>query len=165
MVNKKYKRLTPEEWRKARLKYESDKRVSFAEIAAKFGVSKAAVGKMALKQKWSKVGALESIARAAHLRADEAEVDGNVDSQKPLPDSFERSTDLRTKLIQSHRAEWRKHANLFPLEEIKNSLTIGRSGKVSAEMIALRQKAERIAWGMDDVSQDNKTFVIERSYA
>lgn len=169
MVEKKNKRLTAEEWRKARLKYESDKRASFADIAAKYGVSKAAVGRMALKQKWSKVGALDSISREAHLRADEAEVDGNVDSnvdkKTPTSDSFERATDLRTKLIQAHRAEWRKHAHLFPLEEIKKNVTMGRSGKVSAEMIALRQKAERIAWGMDDAQQDNKAIVIERSYA
>lgn len=169
MVEKKIRRLTPEDWRKARLKYESDKKASFADIAAKFGVSRAAVGKMALKQKWSKVGALDSISREAHLRADDAEVDGSVDSKvdnkTPLHNSVERATDLRTKLIQAHRAEWRKHAHLFPLEEIKKSLTLGRSGKVSAEMIALRQKAERIAWGMDDGQQDGKAIVIERSYA
>ena len=58
-----------------------------------------------------------------------------------------------------------KTRSFIPLEEIKKNVTMGRSGKVSAEMIALRQKAERIAWGMDDAQQDNKAIVIERSYA
>lgn len=162
------KRLSKDEWLEARQAWEADQTLTFEALAERLGVSRPAVSKMASKQGWVKSGSLNSINRAAHIRADAAEVTSEVTgvtSKRPLPESVDQSTELRSKLIQTHRAEWRHHAKLFPLEAIKGDYkTVGTSGKISAEMLAIRQKAERIAWGMDDDKSGDKAIVIERSY-
>lgn len=164
----KIKRLTQTEWLEARQSWESDQTLTFEAMSEKFGVSKQAISKMASKQGWVKSGSLDSINRAAQIRADAAEVDQEVDSstvKRPLPESVDQSTELRSRLIQSHRAEWRKHAQMFVLDDIKRDYKqFGTAGKISAEMIAIRQRNERIAWGMDDDKSDGKQIIIERSY-
>lgn len=164
----KIKRLTQTEWLEARQSWESDQTLTFEAMSEKYGVSKQAISKMASKQGWVKSGSLDSINRAAQIRADAAEVDQEVDSstsKRPLPESVDQSTELRSRLIQSHRAEWRKHAQMFLLDDIKRDYKqFGTAGKISAEMIAIRQRNERIAWGMDDDKSDGKQIVIERSY-
>lgn len=164
----KIRRLTSTEWLEARQAWEADATLTFDALSDRIGVSRQAIGKMAAKQGWVKSGSLDSINRAAQIRADRAEVAQKVadaTDKKPLPESLDQSTELRSKLIQSHRAEWRKHAQMFQLEAIKADYkTVGTAGKISAEMLAIRQKNERIAWGMDDDKSDGKTIMIERSY-
>lgn len=164
----KIRRLTASEWLEARQAWESEQSLTFMALSERCGVSVQAVSKMAAKQGWVKSGSLDSINRAAQIRADRAEVESEVEDstiKKPLPESIDQSTELRSKLIQSHRAEWRKHAQMFQLEAIKADYkTVGTAGKISAEMLAIRQKNERIAWGMDDDKSDGKTIMIERSY-
>jgi len=170
-------RLTKDQWAEARIKWEADPTLTFEDVAQSLGISRPAVSKMADKVGWVKSGNLQSINRAAHIRADSAEVTGDVTDQvtnevtnapakSPLPASTELSTDLRSKLIQSHRAEWRNHARLFPLEEIKADYRKnGTAGKISAEMLSIRQKGERIAWGMDEGDSDKPvTIANPRSF-
>lgn len=160
-------RLTPEQWKEARIAWESDPLASYSSIGERFGCSHVAVLRAARREGWVKSGSLPSINRAAQLRADSEEVTANGTAEtgkKPLAASTEASTDLRARLIQSHRAEWRKHAALYPLEAIKDSFEVGKSAKISSEMLAIRQKAERIAWGMDTENAQAE-IVIERTYA
>ena len=63
-----------------------------------------------------------------------------------LAASVDTSTRLRAALIQAHRDDWKTHTTLYPPDHIKANFEIGKSGKISAEMLALRQKAERCAW-------------------
>lgn len=171
-------RLTKDQWLEARQQWEADPTISYAVLAERIGVSDVAVLKAAKREGWVKSGSLASINRAAQIKADAAsEVTPQVSdstnhevsaqtSKKPLPASTELSTDLRSKLIQSHRAEWRKHAALFPLEDIKADYKKnGTAGKISSEMLSIRQKAERIAWGMDTDSADTTiTIANPRSF-
>jgi len=150
-------RLTKDQWLEARQKWEADPTLSMGELAGQIGVSVAAISKTAKAQGWVKSGSLPSINRAAQVKADAAEVNGEVNGEtgkKPLPASIEASTELRAKLIQSHRAEWRHHARLFGLDAIKADFGEGKSAKISAEMLSIRQKGERIAWGMDTEATD-----------
>lgn len=165
-------RLTEEQWKEARIAWESDPKATYKGIGERFGCSHVAVLRAAKRGGWVKSGSLDSINRAAQLRADSAEVtaegtsetDKNPPKPAPLPASVEASTDLRARLIHSHRAEWRKHASLYSLEGIRDDFDLGKSAKISAEMLSIRQKAERTAWGMDaDTSQGE--IVIERTYA
>lgn len=163
-------RLTKDQWLEARQLWEASPTASFVSVGEHIGVSHVAVMNAAKRDGWVKSGNLASINRAAQIKADGAEVTSQLTGQltgetnkKPLAASTELSTDLRSKLIQSHRAEWRKHAGLFTLDNIKADFVEGKSAKISAEMLAIRQKAERIAWGMDD-GDSNTSFTIERSY-
>lgn len=149
-------RLTKDQWLEARQRWEADPTLTFEALAAPLGVSRPAVSKMAEKQGWVKSGCLDSINRAAQVKADAAEVTPEVTgvtTKKPQPASVELSTGLRSKLIQSHRAEWRRHAGLYPLETIKEDFDVGKSAKISAEMLQIRQKAERVAWGMEEKAE------------
>lgn len=146
-------RLTKDQWLEARQAWEAEPKLSYAALGERMGVSDVAVLKRARADGWVKSGSLDSINRAAQVKADAAEVSRELSGQttkKPLPASIEASTDLRSKLIQSHRAEWRKHAELYPLEDIKADFDVGKSAKISSEMLSIRQKGERVAWGMDD---------------
>lgn len=164
----KIRRLTSTEWLEARQAWEADPTLTFEALATRYGISRPAVSKMAGKQGWVKSGSLNSINRAAQLRADSVEVTSEVSSvtaKKPLPESVDQSTELRSRLIQSHRNEWRRHASLYSLEVMKDSdFELSKKAKISSEMLAIRQKAERTAWGMDDDKTTDKTILIERSY-
>jgi hypothetical protein len=156
-------RLTADQWADARRKWEADETVSLAEIGRDFGVSKEAVSLAAERQGWVKSSTLPGINRAAQIRADLGELDGKLDpssSKTPLPASIEESTDLRAKLIHNHRAELRLHAKLYPLDAIKESFTLGKVAKISVEMLAIRQNAERKAWGMDQMEAEKPTINI-----
>lgn len=160
-------RLTKEQWKEARIAWESDPEASFRSVGEKFGVSKVAVLNASRRDGWVKTGSMPSINRAAQVRADGRELNGEVTgdgTKKPSPASVDASIDLRARLIQSHRAEWRKHAAMFPLEAIKDNFDIGKSAKISSEMLSIRQRSERVAWGMDSEAQTAEV-VIERSYA
>jgi hypothetical protein len=57
---------------------------------------------------------------------------------------------MRSKVLQIHRSEWRKHSGLYPLDCIKADFDEGRKAKISAEMLLIRQRGERAAWGLED---------------
>lgn len=169
-------RVPAEKWKEARIKWEADASVSYSAVAEELGVSHVAVLGMAKRQNWVKAGQLASVNRAAQLRADAVAVTEEITKvtdqaadltspsvKTPLPASVELATDLRSKLIQSHRAEWRKHAALYPLDAIKVDFDVGKSAKISAEMLSIRQKGERAAWGLDNETSQPE-IVIERSY-
>jgi len=67
---------------------------------------------------------------------------------------------------QATTHEWRNHAKLFKLEPIlADYKKHGTAGKISAEMLSIRQKGERIAWGMDTDSADSTiTIANPRSF-
>lgn len=151
-------RPTKQDWLEARQRWEADVPMTMGQVAESMGVSVAAVSKTAKAHGWVKSGSLPSINRAAQVKADAAEVDGQVNAstaKKPLAASVEASTELRAKLIQAHRAEWRRHASLYSLEGIKADFNEGKSAKITAEMLSIRQKGERVAWGMDTEVSDN----------
>lgn len=165
-------RLTKEQWLEARQRWEADPTASFVSIGGEIGVSHVAVMNAAKRDGWVKSGNLASINRAAQVKADSAELTSKltgeltgVSAKRPLAASIEASTDLRSKLIQSHRAEWRKHADLYALESIKADFNQGKSAKISAEMLSIRQKGERVAWGMDtDSGETTITIANPRSF-
>lgn len=112
--------------------------------------------------------------QAAKVEADgKVELPGKVEQaekvepvldKRPLQSSIELSTDLRSQLIMSHRAEWRRHAKMYSIEELnKKPFDESKKAKISAEMISIRQRAERVAWGMDEKDtpqQTNKGVVL-----
>lgn len=160
-------RLNKEQWLEARQMWEASPTASFVSVGEHIGVSHAAVIKAAKRDGWVKSGNLASINRAAQIKADGTEVTDQVTAdtnKKPLAASTELSTDLRSKLLMTHRAEWRKHAGLYSLEDIKANFNIGKSAKITAEMIAIRQKGERAAWGLDSLNEGGDEIKIVRTY-
>lgn len=156
-------RLTQDQWAAARIKWEADPTLTFEALAVALSVARPVVSRRAKAEGWKQVGALKGINERAQVRADAAEGTQSGTPYQSKKESIDASVDLRSKLIQSHRAEWRKHAGLYPLESIKAEFDEGRKAKISAEMLAIRQKGERLAWGLDD-GNEKPTITIERSY-
>lgn len=157
--------ISKDKWGEARIRWEADPRETFESIGQWLGVSRAAVHKHAKANGWEKAQSMGDIALRAQKAADAAaltpvvdastaQVDGVTQKRAPLQASVEQAIDLRSKVIQMHRAEWRKHANLFPLDDIKDDFDVGRKAKISSEVLAIRQKCERAAWGLDQFDEE-----------
>lgn len=162
----KQKRPSQEQKAAARIRWESNDTLTFEALADEMGVSDTAVRKWAKAQGWVKAGTLRQVNDRAHLKAD-AESSGEVrakfageHSKAPATASVEGAVDLRAKVIQMHRAEWRKHASMFPLEDIRANFDVGRKAKISSEVLAIRQKCERAAWGLDDDQPKQAAVVV-----
>lgn len=151
----KQKRPSKEVKAEARIQWESRHDLTFAAVAAAIGVTDTAVRKWAKEGGWVKAGTLGQVNDRAHLKADaessedvRAKLGAKLDAPKQA--SVDQAIDLRAKIITTHRAEWRRHATMFPLEQMHADLDVGRKAKMAAETITLRQRGERAAWGLDD---------------
>jgi transcriptional regulator with XRE-family HTH domain len=144
-------RLTADQWRSARQSWEADPALTFEGLAERLGLSRQAVSKKAKGDQWAKVGALREVAERAQLKADRkvAGVAGAT-AKKGEDATFEASVEIRADVIERHRADWSEHRKLFPLADIKAKFELGKSAKITAEMMAIRQKAERAAYGLEE---------------
>ena len=162
------KRIPPDEWAIARQAWEADPIMNFGTVAERLGISRQAVNKKAVRDGWTKVISTEKINQAAIIKADNrSKLNGEVDEgsgKKSVQASIEQATELRSQLLMSHRAEWRRHAKMYSIEELNQKpFDESKKAKISAEMISIRQRAERTAWGMDEKDtpqQTNKGVVL-----
>lgn len=159
-------RLTKDQWEAARLQWEADPTLAFTEIAKGFGVSEAAVRQRAKAESWIKTGSMKGIAERAQLKADEREVAKlrtNFEGEVQKRVAVEVATDIRADVIERHRADWAEHRAHYQTGDIASDFDLGKSAKISAEMLAIRQKAERAAYGLDEAT-GNDTVEVVRSY-
>ena len=166
-------RLTKDQWAQARIRWEADPTLSFEDMAQTLGVSKQAVGKRAKDEGWEREPDLKSVGERAQFKADQREanrkvdglIDGEIDGKtsKRLSATRELAEDIRADVIERHRADWAEHRIHFKTSEIAENFEIGKSAKISSEMLAIRQKGERAAYGLDDTSA-TETIEIVRSY-
>jgi len=139
--------LTKQQWQQARVEWESDPDLTITELANRYGVARNTVYERIKREGWRKA---------------------NIDDCKkegPLPQSLQAYAENVDAILQLHRQEWAQHRELYGLDAIAGNFELGKAAKISAEMLAIRQKAERVAWGL--VSEDSsnaKEIVIERSY-
>ena len=161
-------RLTQDQWQEARAKWEADPALTFEALGAELGVSKQAISDKCKKENWQRTPDMKSIRERAQLKADKRELDkldGKLDtsSTKIALEAREAAEDIRADVIERHRTDWARHRNLFGLDAIAADFDTGKSAKISAEMLAIRQKGERAAYGLDD-DTGSQTIVLERSY-
>jgi hypothetical protein len=143
------KRPSKDAWADARRTWEADPTETFESVSKTIGVSRVAVSKKASTEGWERVQSLHKIVEKAHLQADKVTpklFDVSGDAAKS---TVAAAIDIRADLLEKHREDWRDHRNLFTLEEIALEFDIGKSAKISAEMLTLRQKGERAAYGLD----------------
>jgi len=156
-------KLTPEQWQECKNRWEGDPREGYQWLITELSlpVSIEAVRKRAAAEIWKKAVRLRTIVQQAHLRADAGvgarKVDGMVDSMV-VATTIDVAIDLRSGIIEKHRADWDEHRDLFPLSAIAGTIKagpnmeIGKAAKIGAEVIKLRQEGERRAWGLDAIS-------------
>lgn len=161
------KRPSAATWADARLKWESDPRENWESIARWIAtqgpaVTRVAVSKRADKEGWARPQNLRDIAQSAHLRADAREVAAKVslEAAKVAAETraqavAEVAIDVRADVLERHRQDWNRHRELFTLDAIHDQFEVGKSAKISAEMLTLRQRGERAAYGIEDAPQAN----------
>lgn len=146
-------RLTQDQWAAARIKWEADPTLTFEALGKEFGVSDEAIRKRCKSEQWERVASLRSINERAQFKADAklgAKVGGEVG--RPTAKTTELAEDIRADVIERHRADWAEHRTHFKTGDIAAEFEIGKSAKISAEMLAIRQKGERAAYGLDDTA-------------
>ncbi|MDF0607254.1 hypothetical protein HZU77_016725 [Neisseriaceae bacterium TC5R-5] len=82
------------------------------------------------------------------------------DSSKSL--ATKALADLRTDMLEQHRAEWQRHRQQFPLTAMTDDeagLARARLAKIAAETIRIRQHGERQTWGLDTVVEETGTSI------
>lgn len=142
-------------WLAARQRWEADPRANFETIGKEMGVSRVAVSKHADKEGWARAKNLRQINERAHLEADVKVTPKLSDVSDVTGKTTEQAAvDVRSDLLVSHRGDWVSHRELFPIADIKADFESGKKAKISAEMLAIRQKGERAAYGLDIAGDD-----------
>lgn len=138
-------KLTAEQWASVRAEREAGE--SFGALAARYKIDKAAIVRRAKREGW---GDGSDLAETIRRKVTE-KVTGvvTVDPVKKAA-AIDAVVERMAAVVERHRRELEEHAALFLVDEIKQTFEIGKSAKISVEMLAIRQKAERVAWGLDD---------------
>lgn len=140
-------RLTAAQWDDIRTEREVN-RTPFRAIAAKYGVSAQLIQRKAKAESWGDGSDVtEVIRRKANEKAHR--VVACADPKKKAA-AINSAADEIAKVIERHRDEWREHAKLYLSPDIKANFDMGKSAKINAEMLTLRQKGERAAWGLEE---------------
>ena len=139
-------RLTQEQWEEARALRESG--VSLSEVAARIGVDRAAVSRRAKREEWDDGSDVAETVRRKVTEKVTGVVTG-VDPKRKA-EAIDAAAEKASRIIERHKEDWEKHHAFFTVSAIAAEFDLGKSAKISAEMLAIRQKAERTAWGLDD---------------
>ena len=149
-------KLTLEAWEQIRAGFEVG--ATFSDLARRFGISRQAISKRSKAENWQvDPAAAEQIKVrvASRVTSDPAKKEAALD----------QVADQAAEIVRLHRADWAGHRGLFPLKDLAQDFNLGKAAKISCEMIALRQRAERAAWGLDDPDQgDEVEIIIQRSW-
>jgi hypothetical protein len=156
------KRPSPDAWADARRRWESDPKENFETIGQLLGVSRVAASKKAAKEGWERVQNMRQIVEKAQRKADVKQAkkvaakvsEGKTETKKVSAETLKAETvegavDIRANVLEQHRGDWQGHRELFPLEGIRADFETGKKAKISAEMLMIRQKGERAAYGLD----------------
>lgn len=144
-------RPTADAWADARRRWEADPKENFETIGKSLGVSRVAASKRAAKEGWERVQSLRQIVEKAQLQADSKVTAklSQVTEEERKEATVAQAINKRADVLVQHRGDWEEHRELFPLTEIKQDFEVGKQAKISAEMLMIRQKGERAAYGLD----------------
>lgn len=163
-------RLTRDQWETIRAEREAG--ASISELAAKYGIDKAAISRRAKAEDW---GDGTDVAEVIRRKVNE-KVNGistGVDPKKRA-EAISAAADRRAEVIKRHQDETnavrerlyaglREHKAAVTKEEKQIAFENLKAAKIASETLLNIHKAERQAWGLD-VDNNKPTIVIERSY-
>lgn len=148
-------RLTQDQWESVRAEREAG--ASFDSLAVKYGVSKTAIIKRAKSVGWGDGSDLaETIRRKVTEKVTGIVTTGNP---KKKAEAIDSAADRGAKIIARHQADWEAHHESFTVKAVEGNFDTGKRAKVCAEMLAIRQKAERSAYGLDDREENNAPVI------
>jgi len=150
-------RLSKEVW--ADIRAEREAGATYSELSAKYNVDRAAIHRRAKAEGWADpTDVADVIRRKVNEKINAISTDSDPKKRAAAIDAAaERSAEV----VRKHQAEWHDHRTRFG--SVPNDFEDGKLAKISAEMLRIRQEAERRAWGLDDTATQ-PTIIIERSY-
>jgi hypothetical protein len=159
-------RLTQDQWETVRAEREASG-APFRELAAKHGVSDAAIVKRAKAEGWSDGQDIQDAIR----RKVSEKVSGLVSTANPKKraEAISNEASKVAEVVHRHRREWeqvvmlRQEALKVRADDQKEAFDRSKLAKITAEMTAIQQAGERKAWGLDK-SENEHTITIERVY-
>jgi hypothetical protein len=163
-------RLSKETW--ADIRAEREAGATFSELAAKYGVDKAAIVRRAKAEGWSDGQDVGEIIRR--------KVTEKVTGMSPAGDPKKRAAAIDTaaeraaEVVRRHQEETnaardrlysglKAHKVAITKEDKALAFEDLKAAKITAEALAIIQRLERINWGLEDASAKPE-IVIERSY-
>lgn len=154
-------RLTADAWENIRAEREAG--ATFEPLAVKYGVSKTAIVKRAKAENW---GDGSDLAETIRRKVTE-KVSGivTVANPKKKAEAIDAAADRGAAIVARHRSDWEDHHARFTVNGVADDFELGKSAKICAEMLAIRQKAERSAHGFDEKEQVNLTVVNQTGIA
>jgi len=161
-------KMTAEMWEEARARRALGE--SFPSIGKALGVSHNLLSVRAKKEGWGEpVDNSEAIRIATKEKLTE-KLTGIVTAGevKKRVEQLDAIADKSSDVLLTHQREWEEHRRLYPSDEIKQDFDLGRSAKINAEMLHIRQTGERKAWGLDlldsrDVSKLTEDELVKLS--
>ncbi len=149
-------RLTADQWADVRAEREAG--ASFGDLSEKFGVDKAAVFRRAKKEGWSDGSDVAEVIRR--------KVNEKVNAIAPHDParkaaSIDAAANRGADVVRRQQADWDAHRAHFGA--VPENFDAGKLAKISAEMLAIRHKSERVVWGLD-TENTGTTLIIDRSY-
>ncbi|SES64130.1 hypothetical protein SAMN05216200_1033 [Oceanicella actignis] len=131
---------------------------SFGELAARYSVSKSAIVKRAKAECWGDGTDVQAEVRRRAVAKVTATF--TVDPKKKH-EAIEAAAENAADLIARQRKDWEEHRLKYG--QLPTDFEIAKQAKISAEMLMIRQKGERLAWGLDD-TQQSAEVVIKREW-
>jgi hypothetical protein len=164
--------LTDHEWAEVRREWETSAHRGLGWLSAKAGgrwdISEEALRRRRAREGWRKRLDMPDVVLRAHAAADraieeaeratEAMRGGVVPGVAPPPDAVPgpdetAAPDVRTRLVEMHRAEWRAARRLvwaaMRAAEEARGLDKARFAEMAARTLHTLQDGERKAWGLD----------------
>lgn len=144
-------RLTGDQWTIVRQQYETDPRLSFADLASQFGVSKQAIHSRAKAEGWERVISLSELAARAQARADHL-VDGQVDAKRLKLNreaGIAEAAERRAAVLERHRREADGPRKIAYQAIQTGDIEKAKLARAVAQALKIVQELERKAWGLD----------------
>ncbi len=148
-------RLPLEKWAEIRARRETG--ASFGTLAREFGVSKTAIMKRAKAEGWGDGSDIAGLVRDRAM----AKVAGLVAGpRQKREEALEQAAESAAALLERQRNDWEAHRQRHG--HLPEGFEDAKLAKITAEMLILRQKGERAAWGLDgDAARPQITIVRE----
>ena len=83
-------------------------------------------------------------------------------NRKKKAEALEDAAAKGVAIVLRHQRDWEAHHNSYTVDGIAKDFEIGKSAKICAEMLAIRQKAERAAHGLEEVPSVVVTRIHQR---
>ena len=133
------------DWEQIRAEYEAG--ATQSELSRQYGISRTAIQKHIEAEGWTQ-DVEPSIQRKVAEKVTGIVTGGN---RKKKAEALEDAAAKGVAIVLRHQRDWEAHHNSYTVDGIAKDFEIGKSAKICAEMLAIRQKAERAAHGLEEM--------------